>query len=356
MKKMRNIMLIFMLVVGGGLILLGVLFNHYSSAVGGDEKVEVTIDSGSTSIKIGEILKEKDLIRSTGFFKIYLKLYGINDLKAGKYELNKNMNLKEILDVLQKGNNYNENEITLTFQEGINMRKIASIISNNTDNTEDDVYKLLKDQEYLKKLINEYWFITDDILNTDIYYSLEGYLYPDTYRFSSASVSVQEIFYKLLKKMDSVLSPYKEQIEKSEFSVHELLTLASIAEMEVRDKDDYREKVISVFVNRLKRGMSLGSDVTTRYAIKLDEKRALKVSEYNSVNAYNTRSSTMAGKLPAGPIGMVSSSSILASINYTETDYLYFIANINTGETFFYTNSSDFEKKKSELASVNKGY
>ena len=342
MKKMRNIMLIFMLVVGGGLILLGVLFNHYSSAVGGDEKVEVTIDSGSTSIKIGEILKEKDLIRSTGFFKIYLKLYGINDLKAGKYELNKNMNLKEILDVLQKGNNYNENEITLTFQEGINMRKIASIISNNTDNTEDDVYKLLKDQEYLKKLINEYWFITDDILNTDIYYSLEGYLYPDTYRFSSASVSVQEIFYKLLKKMDSVLSPYKEQIEKSE--------------MEVRDKDDYREKVISVFVNRLKRGMSLGSDVTTRYAIKLDEKRALKVSEYNSVNAYNTRSSTMAGKLPAGPIGMVSSSSILASINYTETDYLYFIANINTGETFFYTNSSDFEKKKSELASVNKGY
>ena len=156
--------------------------------------------------------------------------------------------------------------------------------------------------------------------------------------------------------MDSVLTPLKEKFEKSEFTTHELLTLASIAEMEVRNKEDYRGKVISVFVNRLNKKMSLGSDVTTRYAIKLDEKRALKKSEYNSVNAYNTRSSSMAGKLPAGPISTISESSILACINYPETDYLYFIANINTGETFFYHKSSEFEKKKAELASVNKGY
>ena len=86
------------------------------------------------------------------------------------------------------------------------------------------------------------------------------------------------------------------------------------------------------------------------------EKRALYKSEYEKINDYNTRSSTMAGKLPAGPIGMVSTSSILASINYPETEYLYFIANINTGETFFYSNYNDFEKKKKELSSVNGGY
>ena len=102
--------------------------------------------------------------------------------------------------------------------------------------------------------------------------------------------------------------------------------------------------------------MSLGSDVTTRYSIKLDDKRALKKSEYDTVNAYNTRSSTMAGKLPAGPISMVSESSILASIRFKETNYLYFIANIKTGETFFFENSTGFEKKKSELSSVNRGY
>ena len=236
------------------------------------------------------------------------------------------------------------------------MRNITSIIANNTNNSEDDVYNLLKDNEYLDSLINDYWFITNDIKNNEIYYSLEGYLYPDTYRFASKDVKVEEIFNKLIKKMDSVLTPLKEQIEKSEFTPHELLTLASIAEMEVKNTSDYREKVVSVFVNRLHKGMSLGSDVTTRYAIKLDDKRALKKSEYDSVNAYNTRSETMAGKLPAGPISMPSSSSILAVLNYPVTDYLYFIANIQTGETFFYSKYSDFEKKKQELSNINGNY
>lgn len=357
MKKLRNIMLIFLIIVTLLVIMASLLFNHYTSKVGGSsDKIEVIIENGTTNVKIGDILEEAGLIKSSTFFKIYLKLFNINNLKAGKYELNKEMTLKEIIEVLKEGNNYSEDEITLTFQEGINMRKIVAIISKNTNNTEEDVYKLLKDETYLKGLINEYWFITDEILNKNIYYSLEGYLFPDTYRFVNRDVKVEEIFNKLIKKMDSVLTPLKEQIEKSEFTTHELLTLASIAELEVRDKEDYREKVISVFVNRLHKKMSLGSDVTTRYSIKLDEKRALKKSEYDSVNAYNTRSSTMMGKLPAGPIAMVSSSSILASINYQETDYLYFIANINTGETFFYAKSKDFEKKKSELSAVNKGY
>lgn len=338
-------------------VTVGLLFNHYSSPVGGSsEKIDVLIEKDSTSIKIGELLKQKDLIRSTKFFKLYLKLFNINNLKAGKYQLNKEMSLREIIDVLVEGNNYSEDEITLTFPEGINMRKVASIIASNTNNSEEDVMKLLKDQDYLNELIDNYWFITDEILDSKIYYSLEGYLYPDTYRFINKDVSVKDIFDKLIKKMADVLEPLKEKIEASEYSFHELLTLASIAEMEVRDKDDYRSKVVSVFVNRLHKKMSLGSDVTTRYSIKLDEKRALKKSEYDTVNAYNTRSSTMAGKLPVGPICTVSSSSILASINYEETSYLYFIANINTGETFFYEKYSDFEKKKSELSAVNRGY
>lgn len=357
MKKLRNFMIVFLIIIGIIMIAAGVLFNYYSSKVGGSkENITVVIDNGATNVKIGEILKEKDLIKNATFFKIYLKLFKIDNLKAGTYELNKEMSLEEIIKILEEGPHKNDEEISITFREGINMRSIAKLIASNTNNSEEDVFKLLKDEDYLKKLIDEYWFITDEILNKDIYYSLEGYLFPDTYRFNNKDVKVDEIFAKLLKKMDSVLTPLKPEIEKSEFTVHELLTLASLAEMEVKDKDDYRSKVVSVFVNRLKKKMSLGSDVTTRYSIKLDEKRALKKSEYATINAYNTRSSTMAGKLPVGPIGMVSESSILASLRYEETDYLYFIANINTGETFFYTNSKDFEKKKSELSSVNKGY
>lgn len=356
MKKIRNILFVFLLVLGFILISLGLLFNYYSSPVGGSsENIDVTIKG--TSSNIGEILKEKDLIRNTTFFKIYVKLFNVGkDLKAGTYKLNKDMSLEEIIKILKEGPHSSDEEISITFQEGINMRKIASIIASNTNNSEEDVFKLLKDETYLKKLIEEYWFITDAILDKNIYYSLEGYLYPDTYRFASKDVKVEEIFAKLLKKMDSILTPLKAEIEKSEFSVHELLTLASIAEMEVRNKEDYRSKVVSVFVNRLHKKMSLGSDVTTRYSIKLDDKRALRKSEYDTYNAYNTRNSKMAGKLPAGPISTISESSILASIRYEETNYLYFIANINTGETFFYEKYSDFENKKSDLAKVNKGY
>ena len=356
MKKLRNIMLICVSLVGIILIGLGLVFKIYSSPVGEDEKVEVVIDSGTSSSKIGEILKEKDLIRDTTFFKIYLKLFNVDDLKAGKYELNKNMSLEEIVNLLKEGNNYNENEISLIFREGINMRKVASIIAANTNNTEDDVYSLLNNKEYLQSLIDEYWFITDDILDSKLYYSLEGYLFPDTYRFMSKDVKVDEIFNKLIKKMDSVLTPYKDKIEKSKFSVHELLTLASMAELESRDVKDYRLNVVSVFVNRLNKKMSLGSDVTTRYSLKIDDaKKVLTKSQYNTANAYNTRSESLAGKLPSGPIGMVSESSIKASIEYPETEYLYFIANINTGETFFYKDYNDFLKKKNELSSVNGG-
>ena len=355
MKKLRNLMFVFLIIAGVICLTLGLLFKIYSSPVGGSNE-NITVEIKGNGVQIADILKKEDLIRSTTFFKIYLKLFKINDLKKGKYELNKEMSLKEIVDKLKEGNNFSEDEISITFQEGINMRKIASIIAANTNNKEEDVMNLLKDKEYLNSLIKDYWFITDSILDNKIYYSLEGYLFPDTYRFINKDVTVKEIFNKLIKKMDSVLTPKKELIEQNKYSVHEILTLASICEKEVRNREDYRAKVASVFINRLNRGMSLGSDVTTRYSLKIDDAtRVLKKSEYAAVNAYNTRSATMAGKLPAGPISTISESSIDAVLNYEKSDYIYFIANINTGETYFYTNAREFEAKKSELSKVNGG-
>lgn len=355
MKKLRNIMLVFLLLTVVIVVTLCLLYNHYSSPVGGDS-YPIIVEINGTGAQIAEQLKEKNLIRSTTFFKIYIKLFNVKDLKAGKYTLNKNMSLKEIVDKLKEGNNFSEDEISITFQEGITMRKVASVIASKTNNKEEDVMNLLKDTEYLKSLVKDYWFITDDILNNNIYYPLEGYLFPETYRFKNKDVTVKEIFKKLLDQMNTVLSKYKEDIEKNKHSVHEILTLASIAEKEVRGLEDYRENVVSVFENRLKRGMSLGSDVTTRYSLKIDDqKQVLKKSEYAAVNAYNTRSSSMAGKLPAGPISTVSEHSIKAVLYHDDTNYIYFISNIITGETFFYANAAGFEAKKAELSKVNGG-
>ena len=357
MKKLRNAMFVFLLLMAIICATLGLLFRHYSSPIGGvPNPISVTIPEGSSNEKIGRILEEKGLIRSTTFFKIYLKLFNINKLNNGSYELNKEMSLKEIVEELQKTNYNSEDEISITFKEGVNMRQIAQVIANNTNNTEDDVMKLFKDTDYLKSLVNDYWFITDAILDSKIYYPLEGYLFPDTYRFKNKDVTVKEIFKKLLDQMDTVLSKYKEDIEKNKHSVHEILTIASIVEEEVYDNDEYRAKVASVFENRLKRGMSLGSDVTTRYSLKIDnQQQVLKKSEYAAVNAYNTRSSSMAGKLPAGPISTVGESSIKAVLYHEDTDYIYFIANIKTKEVFFYSNAQGFEAKKAELSKVNGG-
>lgn len=314
------------------------------------EEIEVVIPTGVTTDKIGTILKEKDLIHSKNIFKVYCRIYKVSDLKAGTYTLKKSMKLEEIIEVLKNGNTYNPEEIKITFNEGINMRKIASIIAKNTNNSEEDVYSLLKDEEYIDSLIKDYWFITEDIKNTNLYYSLEGYLNCDTYYFKSKDITVKEIFKKLLDERKKVLDKYKIELEGSSYSVHELLTLASMVELEAVTESD-RAGVASVFYNRLNRKMSLGSDVTSYYANKVDmSERDLKKTEYNLENPYNTRTASMAGKLPVGPICNPSEASIKAVLYPQQSDYLYFVSDKNRKVYF----SKTYAEQESTIAKLKK--
>lgn len=358
MKKYRILIIILLVIVF--LVMTAILtYASFISPVSNNKSLkEISIQTGTSSREIGKLLHENKLIKNQNFFVIYLKINNITDLKAGTYELSESMPLKEIIDTIRKGNSFNENEISITFKEGINFREIANVIASNTNNSYDDVLNTLTDKDYLNSLIDDYWFLTDEILNSNIYYPLEGYLFPDTYKFKDKDVTIHEIFKKLLDQMSLILEEHKEKIEKSEFTVHELLTLASIAEKEVvgiTSNNLDRKNVISVFINRINKKISLGSDVTTRYAIKLDESRPLTKSEYNSSSLYNTRNINNLG-LPPGPIATISKASILASIEPSETNYIYFISNIKTNETFFFEKSGDFERKKQELKNINGGY
>ena len=375
MKVFRNVMIGLVCLVFVTIIVLFIAYNRNLKAVDSSDTtiIEVDIPKGSTANDIGKILKEKDLIRSSTFFNIYVKLFKPGDMYAGIHKLSRSMTFKEILEELNTKPTTNPDEITLSFKEGITMRKIAEVIANGTNNTQDDVIAKSKDTEYLDKVISKYWFVTEDIKNSDIKYSLEGYLFPDTYNFKNKDVTVEEIFNKMLDEMAIVLEPYKNDMLKSELSVHELLTLASVIEKEAvdckksecKDKDDYRVNISKVFYNRLKSNMSLGSDVTTYYALEIDN--ALKYVEevcggkncidYSVQSPYNTRlgDGSMNGKLPVGPIATLSKGSIKAAIYPSDVNYVYFIANINTNEMFFYENYNDFLKKKNELAAGNKG-
>ena len=296
------------------------------------ETVNFEVESGATYSTLADSLKENGLIKSKLFYKIYLRTHNFNNLQAGVYELSPNMGTVKILNVLSGGNT--GTTVSITFREGLNMRQVGNLIEKNTNNKADDLYVLLKDDTYLNESITKYWFLTDEIKNPDIYYSLEGYLYPDTYQFASRDVSVEEIFTTMLDEMGDILNNYKSSIESSNYSVHELLTIASLAELEGIDQSS-RKGIASVFYNRLNEGMSLGSDVTTYYASKVDMgERDLLQSELDSQNGYNTRAAGMEGKLPVGPIACVSTSSIDAAINPDTTDNLFFVADKN-GKVYF---------------------
>ena len=308
---------------------------YYNNSLGTVEKedagkdITITIPEKTGISEIAKILKENKVIKDDFTFKVYLKLNKKINLQAGKYVFNNGKDdVKAVVEKLNSGNVLNES-INITFIEGRNMRYIAKTIAENTNNKEDEVFDLLKDEEYLDELIDKYWFLTDEIKDEHIYYSLEGYLLPDTFTFENKDVSVKEIFSKLLEHTDKYLSSKREDIENTGLTVHQLLTLASIAELEATDEDSRRE-IIGVFYNRLEKNMSLGSDVTTYYGAKKDLADGdLTKEELSEENYYNTRANNMKGYIPIGPIGNPSKESIQAVINPKETDALYFVSDKN---------------------------
>ena len=349
------VIVIFIILIGvfGGIT----FYNSSLNAVMADDSSEVIVEikNGSTATDIAEVLKEKNLIKNAFTFKIYTKLNKISGMQAGTYKLNRNMNVEQIVENLQKGTDYYPDEINITFVEGKNMRWIAKTISENTGNTENDVFSKLEDENYIKTLIDKYWFLSEEILNEDIYYPLEGYLFPDTYTFSNTNVTVEEIFSAMLDQMNDKLKKYKSKIEENGYNIHKLITVASIVELEAANEED-RSGVASVIYNRIRNNMSLGSDVTTYYAIKVDmSERDLYQSELNTYNPYNTRGPRMEGKLPVGPISTVSIKSIEAALNPDNTDYLYFVADMN-GKVYFGKTVEEHNKNIEKLQSQGLWY
>lgn len=344
-KKFKIILVLVAILLIGIATLLGT-YCYFKSPVSNDKKeVSIVIENGSTISDIATLLKKEGLIKNENFFKLYVKLKKVSNVYAAKYYFSPSMNLDEIINTLNEGG-YNENEISITFKEGINMRGIAKLIKENTSNSEDDVYKTLKDEKYLNSIIEKYWFLTDDIKNSKIYYSLEGYLFPDTYRFNSKDVTVEEIFNKMLDQMEKKLNKYKKQIEKSKYSIHELMTLASITQSEGYNEDDFKN-IASVFYNRLKTGMALGSCVTSYYGVKKDMTDKLLQKDIDASNPYNTRGNNPVS-FPVGPISMPGAKALDATLDPIETSYYFFVSDKNN-KLYFTKTLNEHERMITKL-------
>ena len=329
------------------------IFLHNISPVNkkNDKIITFTVETGSSKNLILSNLKKNGLIRSELFSKVILKFRN-KELYAGTYKLSKDLSTIEILEKLENQENVENEGIIITFVEGKRLKTYIKQISENFSYSENEILDRLSDEAFLKSLTEKYWFITDSIFNNDIYVPLEGYFFPDTYEFKKNS-TIEEIIYRFLDTMGEKLSNYKEEINLSKYNIHELLTLASIIELEgVNSKD--RAMVSGVFYNRLNSNMTLGSDVTTYYAVDKDFTSDLTFSDLRSCNGYNTRGTCVSG-LPVGPICSPSLSSIAASIEPEENDYYYFVAD-NEKNTYFSKDSVEHDKTVSKLKSEGKWY
>lgn len=271
----------------------------------GVEKI-VTIPKGVGVVGIGKLLKEEEIIRDRHTFLLLAVLKGqARNLKSGEYQLSQAMSISELLQLLEEGKVYYRR---VTVPEGYTLREIAAALERRG---------LVTAQEFMAeatdpKLISKFKIGAK---------SLEGYLFPDTYFFTSGT-SAEEIVEKMLSVLKrNYTSPLLQRGKELRMDMHQVLTLASIIEAEAR-KEEERPIISGVFHNRLRRGMPLQADPTVRYA--LDgyrgpiSRRLLKTK--SPYNTYLNRG------LPPGPISNPGLPSIKAALYPAKTPYLYFVA------------------------------
>jgi hypothetical protein len=272
------------------------------------------IKTNQTISDIAENLKKAGLIRSDFAFKTYLKLSSKSaKIKAGTYSLRANLSAKEIVEQMEKGVASSE-VFNLTVLPGETLKEIKQKLIKLGYLSEQIDTALLKkyDSPVLKGLYDSEGKLTNPAQPANV--ALEGYLYGETYQFYKGE-TVEHIFETMINQLNSVVvaNNIEEKFQKRGFSLREGLILASIIQKEAHSED--MPGVSMVFQNRLKVGMTLGSDVTATYAADLvnpnrdrnDPNNNLRVLETD--NLYNTRKHT---GLTPGPICSPGITAILA--------------------------------------------
>lgn len=218
----------------------------------------------------------------------------------------------------------------ITIPEGKQLSQISGIIGEKTQQDPEEVFKQLNDKEFVKKMMGKYPdILTEEILNEKVKYPLEGYLFPATYPFYSDKPTVEEIVNIMLTKTKEVLGEYSGQMEEKQMTPHQVMTMASLIEEEATEKAD-RDKIASVFYNRIEIDMPLQTDPTVLYAHG-EHKDRVFYKDLEIDDPYNTYKN--AG-LPPGPIANPGVMSIEATLAPEDTDYLFFLAT-STGDVIF---------------------
>ena len=293
----------------------------------GDKKIVLTIEENESFSSLLEDMQDKGLIRSSSVAKFYSKIKHKTNYVAGTFELNDGMSLSEILSYISDASNIKQNYLTLTIPEGKWAKEIAENISTLYDGkyTQSQILKKWNDIDYIKKLASDYsFFNVSDLNNSNYKVKLEGYLFPDTYYLEKDN-SIDDITRIMLDRFQQMYDENKKAFNKSDYSIHEIVSLASVVQFEASSTEDM-QKIAGVFKNRLDQGMMLQSSVTVCYAL-YDDFNDPQDCETNSTvdSPYNTYLHT---GIPIGPILNPGEEAIKAVLHPDSNDYLYFAADI----------------------------
>lgn len=305
--------------------------------------VAISIPIGSTVSDIAATLEKKGIIKSAAVFRYYVKFKNHADFQAGNYKLTKAMTLEQIIDALKTGKVMEEIKVKMTIPEGKKLEDIATIISQKTGYTKEEVMHQLNDRAYIQTLIKKYpMVLSTDVLNKNIRYPLEGYLFPATYSFSEEKPPLSTIIEAMLEKTVEVVGKYASAMEEKKFTPHQLLTMSSLIEAEATEKAD-RKKIASVFYNRLHIGMPLQTDPTVLYALGTHKERVY----YEDLKVNSPYNTYIHKGLPPGPIASPGEMSIQAALEPEQTKYLYFLATPE-GEVIFTNTLEEHNREKAK--------
>lgn len=313
----------------------------YLSRSSHKEAVEITVPQGASLNFVANLLYEKNIIRSKFWFKYKSKEKSIDrNIKPGSYVIDKGLNLEEIFDLLQKGQA--EISVIVTIPEGFTLYQIASRIEAAGLATIDEFVQATK--QYFEENHG-------DFDTRDLYYEMEGYLYPDTY-YLSPKQTVEEVISTLAQTMDRVFTEeYIKRAGEMNLSVHEVLTIASLIEREAYN-DNERASIAGVIYNRLKKKMPLQIDATVIYGIGKGQDHISRVltSHLEDPSPFNTY---RIGGLPPGPIAAPSKASIEAALYPEDHGYFYYV--MGEGGHVFNIKYEDHLKDRAKyLEKINK--
>ncbi len=353
MRHIRALMLavtlIAFLVSCGGYLLLRELRIPASTS---DAPIEIEIQPGETTAHIATRLRAQGLIRQPLFFSALVRYLDLDrDLQAGRYLLRADMTISDILIALQSGR---VGEIQITIPEGLRLEEIANLLGNAE-------FEQINEANFLEVAQNggqfkDYYFLLNS-LPSDA--TLEGYLFPDTYRIA-VTATVTEVIDLMLTRFDQQYSTFDRDVRVPDRSVHEIVTMASIVQREAALISEM-PRIAAVFWNRLRPeyaaetgGGKLQADPTVQYALgySVDEatwwRKNLSLADLQIDHPYNTRE--RAG-LPPGPISNPGLDALRAAAQPDESaPYLYFVASCAMdGSHNFATNFAEFRQYEADF-------